>query len=320
MPIRPRGSIADYKILKSRHFFSDKIILAKGMAFNQSIDDSFDTQLLLTAQGGPNFIEGDNTNITYSGILNLPILISENPRVSISDRSWVDGLDFLSHILGQDCQDIDDGLTKIFKANNNEYDASVVNRINITNEGNQDFIVSIDFSSNVENVFEFTDFNDVLLNLLINSEIPELRAANAIDCEIGFQNSEKQNDFRLMTSSDMVIEFFNDSNVLYGSGIPRPVFTYVNFIIRGGFTIVDDVRNYSELPDNYDLYPPSIQTYGKLIKDQSTSSSAFAINFSDIDSNSTFRFSSDVLYPKISRTVTDGQLFSKINFSAFNRN
>lgn len=321
MPVSQRGTIADYKLIKSRHFFPDKYILTQSTSFDQAIDDSFAQKLLLTGQGGPNMIEGDNTSTTYSGVLNLPILISNGPRQNSNDRVWVDGLDFLNHILGENCEDIDNGDTKIFLAGNNEYDASIVVKISITNAGNQDTSVNIEFLSNVENVFEFVDIDELLLNLSVNGLITELRAANSVDCKVGFQTPENQNDFRIMTASDLIIDFKTDNHVIYGSGIPRMVFVYTNWMIQGGFTVLDDLRNYVGLNDNYNLYNPSIQTYGTLVqRENANNSNAFSISFSDIDPNSEFKFSSDVVYPSVSRSIANGVLFSRIKLLPFNRN
>jgi hypothetical protein len=322
MPVRDRASIAEYQLLKSRHIFDDKYIITSGINFDQSIRQGVSQRHNLIGQGGPNMMDIENEEISIGGVLSLPIIIPSGDQTGRKNREWVDGLDFLYEILGKNGSFIDTGSRKIFTNSSNEYDAIAIKSVSISMQEFQDVMVNIEFSTNVENAFEFHLLNGDVNNFNLNTMFPEMRAASTnVDVKVGLQSVEDQCCFNVMTDSSVKFNFHIDETAIHGSGIRRPVFTYANYDVAGEFNLLDDIRRYKNFSTAYELYKPSIQTYGKLVKSSSgTDPRFFTISFSDVDPFAVFKFSSDGINADATRNIQNGQLFTKVNLLSYNRN
>ena len=333
MPVESRINIADYYLLTSRHFFPAgtntraKYILTKSVAFGLDASSGMQGKMPLTSNAGVNIAELGLESTAYSGVLVLPILIG---NVNRNNRAWVDGLDFIESIIGDECIYADNNTNKIFRAGGRDYDASAIKKISINCDADSDLTVTVEFSSNVENVFEFIGYvnstslpnYDQILDLRLNSLLTELRTARAYDVSIGFQTSANQSDFRVMNSSNIDFNFIIDETPLHGSKKPRPVFNWANYNITGQFNVVDKIKNFQSDEGfvgqyDYDLYSPDYQRFNT-INYQSSSSNEFTIDFSDIQSSFNLRFSSAIVNTSVNRSIQNGLLQSRVSFFSYN--
>jgi hypothetical protein len=325
MPVISREQIADYTLLRSNHFFPDKYILTKGVTFGQNIETNVKGTPKLHGRGGINMMKTGLETTPYNGVLSLPILISTGTQVLRNNRIWVDGLDFILEILGNNCSAIDSETGKIFRYLNQDFNASAIQKISIVADSESDLMVNIDFLSNVENVFEFTSLHDDLLTTDINSYLLEMRTARTLDATIGFQTALKQLYYRLMTRSNLNFNFIIDKAPIWGSKRPREIFNYANYNIDGQFTIKDNLTQYQNnfVDDyHYNLYAPNFQQYGELSVESTypLGIEAFMIDFGDIDYSSTLRFTTDNMNTSVSRSVDQGVLTEQVQFESYNRN
>jgi hypothetical protein len=325
MPVIARHQIADYTLLQSRHFFPNKYILTKGINFNQNIETNRKGEPKLIGRGGVNIIDTGNETMAYSGVLSLPILLTAGMQLSRSNRIWVDGLDFIDTILGNECSLIDEETGKIFRYLNQDYDACAIQSLAINAESDSDVSVDIEFVSNVEDVFAFSSFRNDLLTTDLNAYLTEMRVARAYDIRVGFQTIEQQLIFQLMTGGNVNFNFMIDQTPLWGSRIPRNIFTYANYTVEGQFSVKDDLQNYANNfidQYNYDLMMPNFQTYNSISLESTypVGYEGFSLNFTDIDFTTNLRFSTDIVKSSVSRSIQEGLLSDQVKFISYNRN
>lgn len=352
MSVITRANVADYQLFTSRHFFpahgsvNAKYILTKSTQFNQTVDTQVQPILRLTSQQGPAGASTGTENISFGNTLQLPIFIKKGVRApaSSTSRKWVDGLDFLEAIIENYCANLDTEYGKLFLAGNDQYDAVAVKRVTLSCDANSDISVDIEFSANVENVFEFigrksnpNQSNDFVLNLLLNNEIPELRTARPFDVQIGLQTKSRQKLFKAMTSCSIDFTFILDEVPIYGSLVPRPIFVPSNYKVSGQFSVLEVPFQASQTPGfnryredkgfekyDYDLYPPNFQHYGdisleKAVQDDDGLLRDFSIDFSNIYQNRFYlTFSGRQMNTRVTRSVTNGVLVSNVSFFDYN--
>lgn len=329
VPVIPKEQIADYYLMTSRHFFPGKYIITKSINFDETLDISGTMPFKLEGIGGPRVLTPGNEIISFSGVLTLPIFIDgQRGLYDLGTRPWVDGLDFLYLILGQNFADIDNPATKIFGAtpyyvNNNyniyfnDYDASAIEKISLNFSGENPILVTISFVSNKVDVFTFVPYNNILLNPALNNIFTETRTAQKEDCTLGFQNTLNQIQFKIMTEGNMDINFNIEQSFIGGSGVPRPVFIYNNYSYIGNFAIVDNISNFNNISL---LQKADLQPYNTLVYEQpEVLDQAFSFNFLDIDPNAQFKFSDGTIYNLIRYNIANGVLMSNVNFLSYGR-
>lgn len=318
MPVVYRDLIADYHTIQSKHFFPGYYIITSGVNFTQGISTNSDSVLKLTSSAGPNITTTGNESVSYSGVLRLPVIITESPRTSW--RLWRDGLDFLQLILGQGGEYVNTSDNKVITYNNNDYDAVVIDKITFDVTGNSDLSVDVSFTSNVEDVFNFENFQGVLLNPFLQTYLPEMRTARTFDISFSVQTMMKQLSNRVMLSGNVTFDQIIDKFVIQGSRRPRQVFKWCNYKVTGNFKLLDDINRYSSFIDeySYQLYKPNFQKYGTMDYERGSNYYDWGIDFFDLMPDSNIKFSRDGYYHNVSRSIEQGVLMSNVSFGTYN--
>ena len=329
MPVVTRDQVGEYYLLNSRHFFQNQYIITNSVSFNESI--AFQSPLIdyrLIGEAGAGMLTATTQNVNYGNVLNMPILITENRNLP---RNWVDGLDFLNLIFGENLQSIDNIDTNIFGTSPylingqyniffDQYDMSTVKSIAINFTSGGPISIAVSLYSNVENVFQFVTDNGVLINPDLNDNpmyLQESRPASKIDCIIAFQNYNKMFSNPLMPSSTFEIDFEVETIYIHGAGRALPLFLYNNYKISGTYNVIDNITYYLNNPGA--LYPINSQNYNQLTIESSSATYndlAFGFYFPEID-GSNFNFSNHSVVLGVNRAITNGVLASQITFQSY---